>query len=77
MRKTVDFFFGIIYNINVLRFLLILCRCGEIGRRDGLKIHWTNPPCRFDSDQRHQINKIRTNSLLQVNSSDCFLYRIG
>ena len=30
------------------------CRCGETGRRAGLKIQWANTPCRFESDQRHQ-----------------------
>ena len=30
-----------------------ICRCGEIGRRAGLKILWTNHPCRFESDHRH------------------------
>ena len=30
-------------------------RCGETGRRAGLKIQWAQPPCRFESDQRYQI----------------------
>ena len=34
-----------------------LRRCGEIGRRAGLKILWTNHPCRFESDHRHQTSK--------------------
>ena len=33
-------------------------RCGEIGRRAGLKIQWANTPCRFDSGQRHQRKRI-------------------
>ena len=32
----------------------ILRRRGETGRRAGLKILWTNHPCRFESDRRHQ-----------------------
>lgn len=31
-----------------------LRRRGETGRRAGLKILWTNHPCRFESDRRHQ-----------------------
>ena len=33
---------------------LHLRRRGETGRRAGLKILWTNHPCRFESDRRHQ-----------------------
>ena len=33
---------------------LYLRRRGETGRRAGLKILWTNHPCRFESDRRHQ-----------------------
>ncbi len=34
----------------------MLCRCGGIGRRAGLKIRWANNPYRFDSDHRHHNN---------------------
>lgn len=34
-----------------------LRRRGETGRRAGLKILWTNHPCRFESDRRHQTKK--------------------
>ena len=30
------------------------CRYDGIGRRDGLKIRWANPPCGFESHHRHQ-----------------------
>ena len=55
-----------IFFVFVLIFLKISCkskidmvylivrRCGETGRRAGLKILWTNHPCRFESDRRHQ-----------------------
>ncbi len=38
----------------------VLCRCGGIGRRAGLKIRWANNPYRFDSDHRHHNRGIRT-----------------
>lgn len=40
---------------------LLLRRRGETGRRAGLKILWTNPPCRFESDRRHQTKKSNLN----------------
>ncbi len=43
--------------------LLIKSRCGETGRRAGLKIQWANTPCRFESDQRHHV-KARPKVLL-------------
>ena len=30
-------------------------RCDGIGRRDGLKIRWANPPCGFESHHRHHV----------------------
>lgn len=38
----------------------LLRRRGETGRRAGLKILWTNHPCRFESDRRHQTKIKRT-----------------
>ena len=43
------------------------CRRDGIGRRDGLKIRWANPPCGFESHHRHQTNIIRT----------CFRWEMG
>ena len=51
-----------------------LRRRGETGRRAGLKILWTNHPCRFESDRRHQTRIKRTRE--KILSSFYFIQEI-
>ena len=39
---------------NKTSFIIHSGRCGEIGIRARLKILWSQPPCGFDSRQRHR-----------------------
>lgn len=42
---------------------ILICECGEIGRRDGLRNHWFIP-YRFDSDHSYQCFYVPSNCLV-------------
>ncbi|MDK2885079.1 MAG: hypothetical protein PWQ33_1658 [Pseudothermotoga sp.] len=55
MQIAVILLHYLLHSYNKYDRILFGRRGGGIGRRCGLKIRWREPPCRFESDPRHQM----------------------